>query len=224
MDDFDDQAPKAGLSPARRSPARGAKPPAGASAARQGDGQREGYLSGQILIAMPGMQDERFVQSIICLCAHSIDGAMGIVLNKPLDNISFEDLIRQLGVEPVPPRREIMLCSGGPVESGRGFVLHTADWTCEGSLRVAGDLALTASVDILKAFAEGGGPREGVLALGYAGWGPGQLEDEIQRNAWLSVGADEALIFGRDLSVKWREALARLRVDPLLLSSTAGHA
>ncbi|MBE9604692.1 YqgE/AlgH family protein [Acetobacteraceae bacterium H6797] len=225
IDDFEEHTPEASTtSGPRRGGSSSGGSGKGSGAGDQGGSRDDGYLSGQILIAMPGMRDERFVQSIICLCAHSIDGAMGIVLNKPLDNISFEDLIRQLGVEPVPPRREIMLCSGGPVESGRGFVLHTADWTCEGSLRVAGDLALTASVDILKAFAEGGGPREGVLALGYAGWGPGQLEDEIQRNAWLSVGADEALIFGRDLSAKWREALARLKVDPLLLSSSAGHA
>ncbi|MFB9969943.1 YqgE/AlgH family protein [Pseudoroseomonas cervicalis] len=183
-----------------------------------------GYLGGQLLIAMPGMQDPRFVRSVICLCAHSADGAMGIVLNKPLDNLSFEELLRQLEVEPTPPQRQIRLMAGGPVEGGRGFVLHTADWSSEGSLKVTGELALTASVDILKAIAGGGGPRLGLLALGYAGWGPGQLEDEIQRNASLSVPADEALLFEGPPDDKWRMALAMLRVDPLLLSGSAGHA
>jgi putative transcriptional regulator len=136
----------------------------------------------------------------------------------------FDDLLRQLKVEPLPPQRRIRMVSGGPVEAGRGFVLHTADWTTEGSLAFAPGLALTASTDILAAIAEGGGPRDGVLALGYAGWGPGQLEDEIQNNAWLNVPADEALLFREDLSGSWDAALAKLRVDPALLSGTAGHA
>ncbi|MFC3126727.1 YqgE/AlgH family protein [Pseudoroseomonas globiformis] len=183
-----------------------------------------GYLGGQLLVAMPSMQDPRFTQSVICLCAHSADGAMGIMLNKPLDNLSFEDLLRQLEVEPVPPQRQIRLLAGGPVEGGRGFVLHTTDWSSEGSLQVTGDLALTASVDILKAIAGGGGPRQGLLALGYAGWGPGQLENEIQRNAWLNVPTDEGLLFGGPPDGMWRQALAKLHIDPLLLSGTAGHA
>ncbi|KAA2214432.1 YqgE/AlgH family protein [Teichococcus oryzae] len=182
------------------------------------------YLGGQLLIAMPSMQDPRFAQSVICVCAHSADGAMGIVLNKPLDSLSFEDLLKQLEVEPLPPQRQIRLLAGGPVEGGRGFVLHTTDWSSEGSLKVTGDLALTASVDILKAIAGGGGPREGLLALGYAGWGPGQLESEIQRNAWLNVPADEALLFGGIPDTMWRQALAKMRIDPLLLSASAGHA
>lgn len=185
----------------------------------------EGYLAGQLLIAMPAMQDPRFAKSVICICAHSAEGAMGIVLNKPLENLSFDDLLRQLNLEPVPPQRRIRLLAGGPVEGGRGFVLHTSDWATDGSLRVSGDVALTASVDILKAIAGGGGPRQGILALGYAGWGPGQLEEEIQRNAWLNVTPDEALLFGEDHGTsKWRQALAKLRVDPLLLSGAAGHA
>ncbi|MCQ4161777.1 YqgE/AlgH family protein [Roseomonas sp. GC11] len=183
-----------------------------------------GYLGGQLLVAMPGMQDPRFVRTVICLCAHSADGAMGIVLNKPLSNISFEELMKQLEVEPTPPQRQIRLMAGGPVEGGRGFVLHTNDWASEGSLQVTGGVALTASLDILKAIAGGGGPRLGLLALGYAGWGPGQLEDEMLRNAWLNVPADESLLFGGTPDDKWRMALAKLRVDPLLLSGHAGHA
>jgi putative transcriptional regulator len=183
-----------------------------------------GYLAGHLLIAMPGMQDPRFDHSVVCLCAHSTDGAMGLMVNRPLAGMMFDDLLRQLKVEPLPPQRRIRMVSGGPVEAGRGFVLHTADWTTEGSLAFAPGLALTASTDILTAIAEGGGPRDGVLALGYAGWGPGQLEDEIQNNAWLSVPADEALLFREDLSRSWDAALAKLRVDPALLSGTAGHA
>ncbi len=173
---------------------------------------------------MPNMQDPRFARTVICLCAHSPDGAMGIVLNKPLAGMSFDDLMKQLDLEPAPPARRIRLIQGGPVEGGRGFVLHTADWQTEGSLRVNPDIALTASVDILKAIAGGGGPTEGLLALGYAGWGPGQLEDEIQRNAWLSVPADKALLFEAAPDRLWREALASLRIDPAALSVTAGRA
>jgi putative transcriptional regulator len=184
----------------------------------------EGYLSGQLLVAMPAMQDPRFARSVICLCAHSSDGAMGIVLNKPLAGLSFDELLKQLNLDPVPPQRRIRLMAGGPVEGGRGFVLHTADWETEGSLRVNPEIALTASVDILKAIAGGGGPREGLLALGYAGWGPGQLEAEIQGNAWLNVPPDEGLLFGAKPDALWRQALAKLHVDPALLSDVAGHA
>jgi putative transcriptional regulator len=181
-------------------------------------------MSGQLLVAMPAMQDPRFARSVICLCAHSSDGAMGIVLNKPLAGLSFDELLKQLNLDPVPPQRRIRLMAGGPVEGGRGFVLHTADWETEGSLRVNRDIALTASVDILKAIAGGGGPREGLLALGYAGWGPGQLETEIQQNAWLNVPLDEGLLFAAKPDTLWREALAKLHVDPALLSDVAGHA
>ena len=184
----------------------------------------EGFLTGQLLIAMPSMADPRFQQSVIYVCAHTPDGAMGLVLNRPIVKPTFDDLLKQLNVEPVPPAREIKLYAGGPVENARGFVLHTSDWTGEGSLRVTGDTALTASLDVLKVIAEGGGPRECVLALGYAGWGPGQLDQEIQQNSWLSVPADETLLFDKQHDTKWRRAFAKLRVDPLLLSGVAGHA
>ena len=184
----------------------------------------EGFLTGQLLIAMPSMADPRFQQSVIYVCAHTPDGAMGLVLNRPIVKPTFDDLLKQLNVEPVPPAREIKLYAGGPVENARGFVLHTSDWTGEGSLRVTGETALTASLDVLKVIAEGGGPRECVLALGYAGWGPGQLDQEIQQNSWLSVPADETLLFDKQHDTKWRRAFAKLRVDPLLLSGVAGHA
>ncbi|HET7880743.1 MAG TPA: YqgE/AlgH family protein [Acetobacteraceae bacterium] len=183
-----------------------------------------GFLTGQLLIAMPAMEDERFAHSVIYLCAHTPEGAMGLVLNRPLEKPKFDELLRQLDVAPQPPARRIRLCAGGPMDNARGFVLHTTDWTGEGSLRVDEGVALTASLDVLKAIAEGKGPREGLLALGYAGWGPGQLDAEIQQNAWLSVPADETLVFDGDDDTKWRRALAKLKIDPLLLSGTAGHA
>ena len=155
----------------------------------------ETSLAGQVLIAMPSMGDARFSQTVIYMCAHSRDGAMGIVVNRPLAQPSFDDLLKQLKIDPVPPARTVGLCSGGPVENGRGFVLHTTDWTDEASLKVDGKLALTASLDILKAIATGGGPEKGILALGYAGWGPGQLDSEMQQNAWLSAPADLGVIF-----------------------------
>jgi putative transcriptional regulator len=182
------------------------------------------FLTGQMLIAMPAMADPRFAQSVIYVCAHTPDGAMGLVINRPLAKPTFDDLLRQLDVEPVPPARRIRLCAGGPVDNARGFVLHTADWTGEGSLKVTDDLALTASLDVLKAIASGGGPRHGILALGYAGWGPGQLETEITQNAWLSLPADTQLVFGDDHDTKWRRAMALMKIDPLLLSEAAGHA
>ena len=173
---------------------------------------------------MPAMGDPRFAQAVIYLCDHTANGAMGIVVNRPLDNPSFEDLLRQLNIDPAPPARTIRLCSGGPVDNARGFVLHSADWTGEGSLRVDDGIALTASLEVLKAIAGGGGPKQGVLALGYTGWGPGQLDAEMQQNAWLSAPADPALVFDDDNDSKWRRALAVLRIDPLLLSNAAGHA
>jgi putative transcriptional regulator len=181
-------------------------------------------LTGQLLIAMPAMSDPRFSRSVIYLCAHSADGAMGIVVNRPLVAPSFDDLLRQLKVDPVPPARQIRLCNGGPMDTARGFVLHTQDWTDDATLKVDENLALTASLDILKAIARGEGPVQGLLALGYAGWGPGQLDAEMQANAWLSAPADLAVLFDDAHATKWRRALGGLRVDPLLLSSTAGRA
>jgi putative transcriptional regulator len=206
-----------------RAPRAGARGSA-ESASSVEPGDNGAFLTGQLLIAMPAMADPRFTQSVIYVCAHTEDGAMGIVLNRPIERPSFDDLLRQLEVEPVPPARRVRLCAGGPVDNARGFVLHTADWTGDGSLRVTDALALTASLDVLKAIAEGGGPRAGILALGYAGWGPGQLDAEIHQNAWLSVSPDEPILFDDDHNTKWRRALAKLKIDPLLLSGHAGHA
>src|SRR3978361_759063 len=184
----------------------------------------ESFLTGQVLIAMPAMADPRFAQSVIYLCAHTPEGAMGLVLNRPIVKPTFDDLLKQLHVEPFTPGRQLRPWAGRPVKNAGGFVLHTNDWTGEGSLKVDDAMALTASLDVLKVIAEGGGPRECVLALGYAGWGPGQLDQEIQQNAWLSVQADETLLFDGGHDTKWRGACAKLRVDPILLSGTAGPA
>ncbi len=184
----------------------------------------DGLLTGQLLIAMPMMDTPHFAQSVIYLCAHTPEGAMGIVVNRPLNKPSFEDLLEQLDVMPTPPARRIELFRGGPVDSARGFVLHTRDWTGDGSLMVDDHVALTASLDVLKAIADGGGPTQGLLALGYAGWGPGQLDQEMHDNAWLSAPATLDLLFDSDHDTKWRRAMASLRVDPALLSATAGHA
>jgi putative transcriptional regulator len=184
----------------------------------------DGQMTGQLLIAMPSMTTPHFSQAVIYVCAHTADGAMGIVLNRPLASPSFGDLLEQLEVSPVPPVRRIELFRGGPVDAARGFVLHTSDWTGDGSLMVDGQVALTASLDVLKAIADGGGPRQGFLALGYAGWGPGQLDQEMQDNAWLSAPASVDLLFDTGHETKWRRAMAILKVDPILLSGTAGHA
>lgn len=184
----------------------------------------EGYLTGQLLVAMPSMRDPRFAQTVVFMCAHTAESAMGIVINRPLEGLTFESLLEQLKVGPTPPARRIRMHAGGPVETGKGFVLHTADWVQEGSLRIDDRFALTSSIDVLKAFARGEGPRHGILALGYAGWGAGQLDEELLQNAWLSVPAEEEFVFAEDLGAMWRGALSSLKVDPLLLSGAAGRA
>lgn len=181
-------------------------------------------LVGQLLVAMPQMQDPRFARTVIYLCAHTPEGAMGLVLNRLVHSITFPDLLEQLGIEPAIAGNEIRVHFGGPVESGRGFVLHTADYKREGTLPINSGIALTATIDILRDIARGAGPRQRLLALGYAGWGPGQLDAEIQANGWLQVPADEQLLFGRDVDVKWQQALAKLGIEHGRLSGEAGHA
>ncbi len=190
------------------------------------------FLDGQLLIAMPGMGDTRFERSVVYMCAHSEQGAMGIIINKTTPMMRFGDLISQLdilqediGHEPPPELMEMPVLFGGPVEQGRGFVLHTSDYfTADSSLPVSENIALTATVDILRAMAKGEGPQRAVLALGYAGWAPGQLENEIQHNGWLTCGADEELLFGLDYEERYNAALRKLKIDPGMLSSDAGHA
>lgn len=184
----------------------------------------DGSLKGQLLIAMPSMSDPRFDRSVIYMCAHTSDAAMGLVVNRLVDHINFPDLLEQLNITLESPAQQIRVHFGGPVESGRGFVLHSADYLQDASMVVDGSVALTASVNVLKAIAEGDGPRHSLLALGYAGWGPGQLDAEIQANAWLHAPADENILFGTDLDAKWRQAVEGLGIDISLLSGDAGHA
>src|SRR4051794_21541200 len=195
-------------------------------------GPKRGYLDGQMLIAMPAMGDERFSRSLIYVCAHSSEGAMGIVVNQPAANIKFPDLLVQLDVIPAAeliqlPRKAgtVKVLKGGPVETGRGFVLHSADFFIENStLPIDNGICLTATLDILKAIAHGKGPQSAVLALGYAGWAPGQLENEITQNGWLNCDADPELIFGQDVGSKYEKAMRKIGIDLGKLSSEAGHA
>lgn len=196
------------------------------------EADRQGYLDGQFLIAMPGMQDSRFTRSVVYVCAHSADGAMGIMINQPAPQITFRDLLIQLGIIPdgpeirLPDAADAMRVQrGGPVETGRGFVLHSADYFVENSTLPIGDqVCLTATLEILKAIAVGNGPRNALLALGYAGWAPGQLEAEIQSNGWLNGPASSELIFGTNIETKYDGALAMIGIDSHHLSGEAGHA
>ncbi|BBK39596.1 UPF0301 protein [Allostella sp. ATCC 35155] len=183
-----------------------------------------GYLTGNLLVAMPTIGDPRFEKSVIYLCAHSEGGAMGIVVNKPLGALTVSELMGQLSLEGSAATERMPVHFGGPVETGRGFVLHSADHVYEGTLQIDERVSLTATMDVLKAIAAGEGPKCALMALGYAGWGPGQLDEEIHANGWLQVPADEELVFGTALEQIWERALQRLGIDLTMLSSEAGHA
>lgn len=185
-----------------------------------------------MLVAMPSMADPRFAKSVIYLCAHSRDGAMGIVVNRRSRRLKFSDLLVQLEVIKqeeaiqLPPKIEsVQVLRGGPVDRGRGFVLHSPDYGVgEATMEIDDGVSLTATVDILKDIAAGKGPQKAVLALGYAGWGSGQLENEIQRNDWLNCDADDDLIFSADYDAKYDRAMRKIGIDPRMLSGEAGHA
>ena len=185
-------------------------------------------LTGKILIAMPGMADPRFAQAVVLVCAHGEEGALGIVLNKPLPGIAFSELLDQLGIEARSATPPVPVHFGGPVEPGRGFVLHRLAWQAgeeEGVMRIGEDgLAMTTTRNILEDIAQGRGPEPAVLSLGYAGWDAGQLEGEVLANGWLTADAGDELVFGRDNARKWQAALKSLGVDPVMLSAAAGHA
>src|SRR5436190_6582739 len=199
---------------------------------QQRKGPKRGYLDGQMLIAMPSMGDDRFTRSVIYVCAHSTEGAMGIIVNQPAAHISFTDLLVQLDVIPAADLIQlpsqaggVKVLKGGPVDTQRGFVLHSSDFFIENStLPIDEGICLTATLDILKAIARGDGPRSAILALGYAGWAPGQLENEIQHNGWLHCSADPELIFGQDTGGKYEKAMKKIGIDLGMLSSQSGHA
>ena len=181
-------------------------------------------LAGQLLVAMPQMQDPRFARSVILMCAHNEEGAMGLVVNKLVERISLREMMTQLKIAAEGLRERYPVHFGGPVECERGFVLHSADYVEAATLVIGGRYGLTATLDILRAIGRGEGPRQSLLALGYAGWGPGQLDTEIQANGWLNVAADDDIVFGSGQAEKWDRALAKLGVHPMTLSGDAGHA
>lgn len=191
-----------------------------------------GFLDGQLLVAMPRMSDRRFARSVIYLCAHSEEGAMGLIINQRANHITAPDLLERLGIEARSEDDEVAgdilslsIQVGGPVETGRGFVLHSGDYFSEDStLAIESGICLTATVDILKAIAAGKGPDKALLALGYSGWSPGQLESEIHANGWLSCPADPEIVFGTDLESKYARTMAKLGVNLSHLVNDAGHA
>ena len=186
-------------------------------------GKTAGYLDGQMLLAMPGMTDPRFVKSVIYLCAHTQENAMGLIINKPLQDLRFVDVLENLNITPRAGCEAIHVHRGGPVETQRGFVLHSADYNRDGTLMLNDQIALSATTEILKSIANGTGPNANLMALGYSGWGPGQLDDEIKRNAWINVPADPDLLFSTDFGHKWERALGKLGISAASLSPTAGH-
>lgn len=182
-------------------------------------------LTGKLLIAMPDMGDPRFDRAVIFMCAHSADGAMGLIVNKPAPDVRFSDLLEQLSIDEGDQTTDVRIHFGGPVETGRGFVLHTSDYKSgAGTMQVAGGFAMTATLDILEDIATGGGPKRSMLGLGYTGWGPGQLESELVKNGWLVCDATDDILFGRAAEHKWTAALKVLGVNPLMLSASGGSA
>ncbi|WP_368186256.1 YqgE/AlgH family protein [Aestuariibius sp. HNIBRBA575] len=182
-------------------------------------------LTGQLLIAMPDMADPRFHQSVVFVCAHSSTETMGLIINKHLSGVTFSGLLEQLDIASADAVPDLDIHYGGPVETARGFVLHSSEYGAEETtVRVSDHFGLSASLDILSDIAMGNGPKNALFTLGYAGWGPGQLEDEIGQNAWLSCPADPEIVIGLPVADKWSAALKSMGIDPMLLSSDAGHA
>ncbi|HWA29623.1 MAG TPA: YqgE/AlgH family protein [Rhizomicrobium sp.] len=185
----------------------------------------ESFLEGKLLIALPGMSDPRFEKSVIFMCAHSSEGAMGLIINKPIEGLGFHDLVKNLDIRVTSNAPDSPILFGGPVETGRGFVLHSSEYESESfTMPVTEDVSLTATLDILRAMAEGRGPEHAVFTLGYAGWGPGQIEDEIRLNGWVHCDPDSKLVFETDMDSKWSAALRKLGIDLSVLSTNAGRA
>ena len=184
------------------------------------------FLAGKLIIAMPTMSDPRFKRSVVCICAHNEDGAIGIIINKIIESLSFSKIINQLKLKKNMTKNDYKdhIYFGGPVETERGFILHSSDYSSENSTSINSEISMTASTEILQALIDGNGPNKSIVALGYAGWGPGQLDTEIQSNAWLSVESDLELVFSAKTAEKWDMALEKIGVNPALLSTESGRA
>ena len=182
------------------------------------------YLSGQFLIAMPGMQDLRFQKTVIYMCLHSEEGAMGMIINRPFNRVALKTLLKQLDIKAEEISSEVNILSGGPVEADRGFVLHTNEYTHESTVKIDSEVSLTATVDVLGELGSGKGPSKCLVVLGYSGWGAGQLDNEIKGNGWLHVDGDVDLLFNGNPNEKWEQAMRRIGVDPLMLSGDLGNA
>jgi len=183
-----------------------------------------GWLTGQILVAMPSMLDPRFEKTTVLICSHGPEGAMGLVLNRLFGDLNFRGLLSQFGLSLTPGVPELSVYYGGPVEPVRGFVLHSSDYVKEATTTITPTINLTATVEVLQALAEGKGPEKALLVLGYAGWSAGQLENEIQNNGWLTVEADDTLVFDTIAETKWNRSLGKIGISPMMLSADFGHA
>jgi putative transcriptional regulator len=182
-------------------------------------------LTGKLLIAMPEMGDPRFMHSVVLMCSHSAEGAMGLIVNKPAGDLQLGALLEQLELARDGVAVDRPVHFGGPVEGGRGFVLHSADYGSDiQTLAVTDEIGMTATLDVLEEIAAGRGPDRALMLLGYAGWGPGQLEDELAQNGWLTADASAALVFDEPDQLKWSAALKTLGIEPVMLSGAAGRA
>lgn len=186
--------------------------------------KQSGYLAGKLLVSMPFMADARFTQTVIYLCGHDSKGAIGLITNKPLNSLNFQELLRQLEIAPNYLSKKVAMHYGGPVEVSRGFVLHSADYVSDSTVMVNEIFAVTSTLDVLRNLAQGYGPKNYLVTLGYVGWAEGQLEQELHDNVWMVVEATEELVFNFHIEVKWRAALAQIGVDPAVLSLDSGHA
>ena len=181
-------------------------------------------LTGQIIVSMPSLEDERFYKTVIYICAHSSEGSMGIIINKKIDYDLYPDLLQQLGIDKPLNNKKLFIRYGGPVESGRGFVLHSDDMMRKETLNIDKGVALTSTAEFFDDLSKGKGPKNCILALGYAGWQPGQLEHEIMRNSWMSLSVDNSFLFDDEVSRKWSQAYKLMGIDPNSLSFESGRA
>ena len=191
--------------------------------------KKDNYLAGRLLLAMPQMGDPRFYKAVIFICAHDAEGAMGLVVNQALPGLDLRQLLQQMKIDlhannDAGQQKNLPVMSGGPVEAARGFILHSSDFKRPDTIKVCEDICVTGTIDALKTIATGEGPDKMLFVLGYAGWGAGQLDQEMQQNAWLVTDADHDLIFGPGTDEKWERAVRKIGIDPAMLSGNAGRA